>query len=48
MKALGCFNENSGGRLFRELLDNHRDPVYGHVGFTIDWLHYAQSLDEYV
>ena len=48
MKALGCFNDRMGDRLFPELLDNHRDPINGHVGFTIDWGNYQQSLDEYV
>ena len=48
MKALGCFNDRMGDRLFPYLLDNHRDPVNGHVGFFIDWRNYQQSLDEYV
>jgi len=46
MKALGCFNDIMGDRLFPELLDNHRDPINGHVGFTIDWRNYQQSLDD--
>ena len=48
MKALGCFNDNVSDRLLPELLDNHRDRFYGHVGYTIDWMHYPQSLEEYV
>ena len=47
MKALGCFNDAMGNRLFPELLDNHRDPINGHHGFTIDWHNYGQSIEEY-
>eukprot|EP00795_Rhopilema_esculentum_P015056 gene15056-6221_t len=45
MKALGCFKDAVGDKLFPKLLDNHRDPINGHRGYTIDWYNYEHSLE---
>ena len=46
MEALGCFNKNDNDPVLPILLDNHRDPNHGHVGFTINWSNYPQSMQE--